>query len=143
MNRGWRQLADDENGRVTAFVVLITTACLLFAGLVLDGGLALSAKTRAIGQAEEAARAGAQELDLAAYRSGGAARLQPTAAISAAQRYLNSVGASGTVTVAGNTVNVSVTAHQPTQLLGLIGITDITVSGDGHAQPDQGDFGGP
>lgn len=143
MTGWWRTLVRDDEGRVTAFVVVITTACLLFAGLVLDGGLALSAKTRAIGQAEEAARAGAQELDLAAYRNSGVARLQPPAALSAAQRYLNSVGANGTVTVTGNTVNVSVTAHQRTQLLGLIGISELTVTGDGHAAPNQGPFGVP
>ena len=73
----WNAFARDERGRVTAFVVVITTACLLFAGLVLDGGLALAAKTKAIGQAQEAARAGAQALDLATYRANGKARLDP------------------------------------------------------------------
>lgn len=139
----WRGLIRDDNGRVTAFVALITAACLLFAGLVLDGGLALATKIQAIGQAEEAARAGAQELDLAAYRDTGTLRLQPAAAISAAQSYLNSVDANATVTVTGNSVNVSVTAREKTELLGLIGIHDITVSGDGHAQPNQGQLGVP
>jgi len=128
-------LLSDDQGRVTAFVVVITAACLMFAGLVLDGGLALGAKIRAISQAQEAARAGAQELDLAAYRNNGALRLLPAQAQDAAQRYLAAVGASGTATVNGNTVSVTVTAHQRTQLLGLIGIRDLTVSGDGSAQP--------
>lgn len=142
MTRHAHALAADERGRITAFVVIITTGCLLFAGLVLDGGLALAAKSRAIGQAQEAARAGAQELDLAAYRSGGAARLNPAAAHAAAQRYLNSIGATGTVTVGDSVVRVHVEGHQPTQLLGLIGIFDIDVSGDGQAHPDQGALGG-
>ncbi|GAA5120997.1 TadE/TadG family type IV pilus assembly protein [Haloechinothrix salitolerans] len=136
-----RSLAADERGQVTAFVVIITAACLLAAGLVLDGGLALSAKSRAIGQAQEAARAGAQELDLAAYRR-GTVRLNPAAARAAAQRYLHSVGASGTVTADVNLVRVRVDARQRTQLLGLVGIAEVTVSGRGQAHPDLGALGG-
>ncbi|NKQ55573.1 hypothetical protein HFP15_22060 [Amycolatopsis sp. K13G38] len=142
MRRRWRGLTADEQGRVTAFVVIIATACLLFAGLVLDGGLALAAKTRAIGQAQEAARAGAQELDLTAYRSGGPARLNPSAAQATAERYLASVGVTGTVSTTGDLVRVHVDGHQRTQLLNAVGITDITVSGDGQAHPDQGALGG-
>jgi Flp pilus assembly protein TadG len=135
MNRLRTNLLSDDQGRVTAFVVVITAACLMFAGLVLDGGLALGAKIRAISQAQEAARAGAQELDLTAYRNNGTLRLLPAQAHSAAQHYLAAVGATGTATVTGNTVSVTVTAHQHTQLLGLIGISDLTVSGTGSAQP--------
>lgn len=142
MTRRWRAFRVDEQGTVTAFVVLITSACLLFAGLVLDGGLALAAKTKAIGQAQEAARAGAQELDLAAYRASGITRLDPSAAHTTAQRYLVSVRARGTVTVDDSLVRVRVDARQHTQLLGLAGISEITVSGDGQAHPDQGALGG-
>lgn len=136
-----RRLARDEHGRVTAFVVVLTSGCLFFAGLVLDGGLALAAKIRAIAHAQEAARAGAQELDLATYRTTGEFRLDPGLAQSAAQRYLTAVGATGVVTIAGNTVQVTVTATEPTQLLGLLGISEITVIGYGQAEPDQGDPG--
>lgn len=142
MRRRWRAFADDEHGRVTAFVVIIATACLLFAGLVLDGGLALAAKTRTIGQAQEAARAGAQELDLTAYRNGSPARLNPSAARATAERYLASIGVTGTVSATGDVVRVHVDGHQRTQLLNAVGITDITVSGDGQAHPDQGALGG-
>lgn len=135
-------LVADERGRVTAFVVIITTGCLLFAGLVLDGGLALATKTTAIGQAQEAARAGAQQLDLAAYRAGVPARLNPVAARAAAQRYLDSVAAVGTVTASVTEVRVHVAAHQRTELLNLVGITDLAVSGDGQAHADLGAFGG-
>ncbi|WP_245783319.1 MULTISPECIES: pilus assembly protein TadG-related protein [Amycolatopsis] len=122
---------------MTAFVVIIVTACLILAGLVLDGGLALSTKARAIGQAEEAARAGAQELDLQAYRAGRGARLQPSAAAAAAYQYLRAAGANGTVTVSGNTVTVFVTAQSSTQLLGLVGVRGFTVTGSGRAEPEQ------
>lgn len=134
-----RRLARDEHGRVTAFIVVLTSGCLFFAGLVLDGGLALAAKTRAIAHAQEATRAGAQELDLATYRATGVFRLDPDLARVAAQHYLVAVGATGTVTVTGNTVQVTVTTTTPTQLLGLLGISEITVTGHGQAEPDQGD----
>lgn len=133
-----RQLHRDQSGRVTAFVIIMVTAILLFAGLVLDGGLALAAKVRAVGEAQEAARAGAQEIDLAAYRATGTLRLVPQQASAAARSYLAAAGHSGSVSVAGNTVNVTVTISQPTELLGLIGIGSITVTGSGQAQPQRG-----
>jgi hypothetical protein len=133
-----RRLRTDERGRVTAFVVVFVTAVLLFAGLVLDGGLALAAKVRAMGEAQEAARAGAQEIDLVAYRADGTVRLLPQQASAAAQRYLAAAGHTGAVSIAGTTISVSVTVSQPTQLLGLIGIGSITVTGSGQAQPQHG-----
>jgi hypothetical protein len=133
-----RQLREDQNGRVTAFVVTIVTTALLFAGLVLDGGLALATKIRAIGEAQEAARAGAQEIDLAAYRADGALRLVPQEATTAAYDYLATTGHTGTVSIMDNTVTVSITIDQSTQLLGLIGISSIVVTGTGQAEPQRG-----
>ena len=139
MNRQvWQRLHEDEQGRVTAFVITLVTAFLLFAGLVLDGGLALAAKIRALGEAQEAARAGAQEIDLAAYRADGAVRLAPQEASAAAHTYLTTAGHTGTVAVVGNKVNVTVTISQPTQLLGLVGVGSITVTATGHAEPQRG-----
>ncbi|GAB3474250.1 TadE/TadG family type IV pilus assembly protein [Amycolatopsis cihanbeyliensis] len=132
------RLHTDQDGRVTAFVVIIVTAILLFAGLVLDGGLALAAKIRALGEAQEAARAGAQEIDLAAYRTDGTLRLAPYQASAAARDYLAAAGRTGSVSVAGNTVNVTVTVSQSTQLLDLVGIGSITVTASGHAEPQRG-----
>jgi hypothetical protein len=133
-----RRLREDQNGQVTAFVVILVMAVLLFSGLVLDGGLALAAKVRAIGEAQEAARSGAQEIDLVAYRADGTLRLMPQQASTAAHNYLTAAGHTGTVSIVGNTVTVSVRIHQPTQLLGLIGIGSITVTGTGKAQPQRG-----
>ncbi len=136
--RAPHRLRADQDGRVTAFVVIIVTAVLLFAGLVLDGGLALAAKVRALGEAQEAARAGAQEIDLAAYRADGTLRLEPQQASAAARSYLAATGHTGTVSIAGNTVNVTVTVTQSTQLLNVIGLGSITVTATGQAQPQRG-----
>jgi hypothetical protein len=133
-----RRLRADEDGRVTAFVVVLVTAVIAFSGLVLDGGLALADKIRAIGEAQEAARAGAQAIDLSAYRASGTLRLVPTQATTLAQQYLAATGHGGTVSIADNTVTVTVTVSQSTQLLGFVGIGSITVTGTGQAQPQRG-----
>lgn len=137
-NAWLKRLHEDENGRVTAFVVVLVAAVIAFSGLVLDGGLALAGKIRAIGEAQEAARAGAQAIDLSVYRSSGALRLVPAQATILAHQYLAAAGHSGTVSIADNTVNVTVTVSQPTQLLGLIGIGSITATATGQAQPQRG-----
>lgn len=128
----------DDRGQVTAFIVIFTAAVVMFAGLVLDGGLALSAKVRAIDEAQEAARAGAQALDLAAYRRDGTVRLVPGQARTLAQRYLATTGDTCVVTVTVDTVTVTVTAHQRTQLLTVLGLHTLTVTGTGSAHPVRG-----
>lgn len=147
-----------DDGRVTAFTVVFTAAALLFGGLVLDGGLALAAKVRAVGEAQEAARAGAQAIDLGAYRANGTLRLQPDRAAALARGYLagtttSSNGADtgadpgAVVEVSGDAVTVTVTTSQSTRLLGLVGVHSIRVTGTGTAHPDRGlvagAWGGP
>jgi hypothetical protein len=131
----WRE---DDRGSVTGFIVTFVVGLLVLAGLALDGGLTLAASVRANGQAEAAARAGAQAIDLAAYREHGTLRLVEPEAAAAAHDYLDTVGANGTVTVTDNTVTVTVTGSQPTQLLGLIGIAALDVHGSSSARPDNG-----
>lgn len=129
----WR--ADD--GQVSAFVLAFTTGLLALTGLTLDGGLALSAKVRATGQAEAAARAGAQAIDLATYRDTGKLHLLPAHAGAYARAHLAAEHATGSVTVSDDTVTVTVTTTQPTQLLGLVGIGSLTVHGDASAHPQR------
>ena len=140
------RLGDRESGMVTAFVVIFTAALLLMAGLVLDGGLALSARVHAIDDAQAAARAGAQAIDIPTYRATGQITLDPTQATADAQRYLMAAGNTGTVAVNGNQVTVTVTIIQPTQILGLAGISHFTETGTGSATAEQGNnqiAGGP
>jgi hypothetical protein len=128
----------EDEGQVMAFLVIFTAAVVMFAGLLVDGGLALSAKVRAIDEAQESARAGAQALDLTAYREHGTVRLVPVQARTLAQRYLASTADTGTVTVTGDTITVTVTAHQHTQLLDLLGLRTVTVTATGSAHPVRG-----
>ena len=125
--------ARDERGQVTAFVVVITVALLALGGLVIDGGNALAAKRRAIDEADSAARAGAQALAAADYRGTGSLTPDPNAARQAALDYLARAGHTGQVTIQGDEVHVTVTIDEPTTLLGIVGIRDLTLTGSGQA----------
>ncbi|HUA96280.1 MAG TPA: pilus assembly protein TadG-related protein [Acidimicrobiales bacterium] len=131
------RLGESNSGMVTAFVVIFAVALLVMAGLVLDGGLALSAKVRAIDDAQAAARAGAQAINIPLYRSTGQITLDPAEARADVEQYLARAGQSGTVTVNGDQVMVTITVTQHTQLLSLAGIDHLTVSGSGTATAEQ------
>ncbi|OHV31610.1 hypothetical protein CC117_25690 [Parafrankia colletiae] len=124
-----------DAGTVTAFFVVLTVALLGVTGLVVDGGLALTRKSAAISLAAEAARAGAQALDLATYRTRGVIQLDPPAARRRAEQYLASADAQGIVTATAAAVTVQVTVRIPTQLLGIVGVDTLTVTGQGTAAP--------
>ncbi len=134
MTRRPRDDGQDE-GTVTVFVVILAAAFVMFGGLILDAGGALADKTTAMGIAQEAARAGAQRLDLTTYRSTGVVRLLPDDAAGAARAYLAQAGATGTTTVVDNTVTVTVTMDHDNQLLGIVGLRTLTVTGSGSAHP--------
>jgi len=123
---------------VTAFVVTLAAALILLAGLVLDGGLVLAAKRRAINEAEAAARAGAQQIAVGVYRAQGRFVLDPARARAAALSYLAATGDAGTVSVAGDRVVVTVRVTQPMQILGAAGLGPATVSGHGAATAERG-----
>ena len=135
-----RRVARDEAGQVAAFVAVFALALVFLAGLVVDGGAALAAKRRAMNEAEGAARAGAQALDLDAYRRGGTYTLDPDAARDAALSYLARTGhAEGAeVAVAGERVSVSVRFDQPMTILGAGGVGSVSVSGTGTARSVRG-----
>jgi hypothetical protein len=132
------RLGQGEDGMVTAFVVIFTLALLLMAGLVLDGGLSLAAKVQAIDDAQAAARAGAQAIDIPTYRASGQITLDASQASADAEHYLAAAGHTGTVVVNGDQVTVTVTITQPTQILDLAGIDHLTETGTGTATAEQG-----
>ena len=117
----------DDRGSVTAYTLILIVAVLAFAGLVLDGGLAVATKVSALSAAQSAARAGARELDLTALRAQGVIRLDPVAAGDAARAWLARTGLAGTVTVTADTVTVSVRTSRRTQLLQMVGVRSIPV----------------
>ncbi len=128
----------DERGQLTLFMVFATLAMLVLVSLVVDGGYVLAARRRAIDEANGAARAGAAALAPSAYRSRGDVVLDEAAAAAAAQDYLAATGHAGAVVVDDDRVSVRLSFAQPTALLRIIGIDDVTVSGRGEARSIRG-----
>lgn len=119
-----RRRLDDETGSVSAFVAVIAVSLIMVAGLVYDGGQVLAAQATARDLAANAARAGAQELDLDVLRTEGAARLDAERASFAALEYLRVSGVEGSVRVDGPTITV--TALVPAQMR-ILPVPDRTV----------------
>ncbi|WP_042424518.1 hypothetical protein [Streptacidiphilus anmyonensis] len=113
------------------FTAIVILACFAVLALVVDGGLKLQALAKADATAQEAARSGAQALDTGAALTGHGFQIQPQRAVTAAHAYLRSAGVSGTVTVNGNQVQVTVTTPYapPFPLIGPGSVT-----GHGSAQ---------
>jgi Flp pilus assembly protein TadG len=128
----------NEEGQVTAFVVVIVVALLAMAGLVIDGGSALAAKRRAINEADSAARAGSQALAISSYRATGRLRPDADAATSAARAYLARTGDSGDVVIRDDQVVVTVRTEQRMTVLGIVGIRTMTLTGVGQAHLTRG-----
>lgn len=129
--------AHRERGSVTAFVVVLAATFIILGGLIYDAGLAMAAKTSAIDEAQQAARAAAQALNPAALRNHTLVTT-PGRAESDAKAYIAAAGDTGTVAIDGDQITVHITHHQPTSILGLIGVGQISVTGDATAQIEQG-----
>ena len=127
-----------ERGSVTAFVTVFTVALLGVAGLVFDGGLILAAHSRAFNEAEAAARAGAQAVDVDSLRAGAGVQLDPSEAERRAIDYLTSIGREGTVEIEGDTVRVRLAFRQDLTILGAFGLGARTVEGEGVARSVRG-----
>jgi Flp pilus assembly protein TadG len=118
----------------TAVVVAALVAC---AGLAVDGGRILAARRQATAVAASAARRASQELAYAALADGRAA-IDPERATAAAEAYLASAGATGSVAASPEQVTVTVTVTASTVVLGAFGIGSRSVTATRSAAP----FGG-
>lgn len=105
-------------------------AFLLLLGLVVDGGNVINARLEAKRAAEQAARAGADELIGA--RSGNES-IDVTAAQARASDLLHRAGWTGTVRVHGTAVQVIVRGSSPNVFLGAVGFGSFPVSETGSA----------
>jgi Flp pilus assembly protein TadG len=123
---------------VTAVVVVSVAGLFLFAGLVIDGGLALANKVRAADTAQEAARAACQHIDLAYLRATHSLRLDDSAARTAAREQVAAVGDTARVTVTGDKTQVTVTHVQKTQVLSLVGLKTLTTTASATAHIERG-----
>ncbi|MET7456248.1 pilus assembly protein TadG-related protein [Streptomyces sp. NPDC005574] len=130
----WSARCDDRGG-VTVFVAVCVFALIGIIGVAVDGGSTMRAIERADYIAGEAARAGGQAIDPAEAINGTAIVVDPQAAQAAAQAYLRSAGATGTVSVSsdGKTLTVHVTGTYDTKFLSAVGIGSLSVTGQAAA----------
>ncbi|GAB3863132.1 hypothetical protein GCM10028801_30030 [Nocardioides maradonensis] len=137
-----------QRGSITPFVVIIAFAVLLLAGLVVDGGAQMNAHGRAIAYAQEAARAGAQGLDLQDPRLdldfNLAEKLANTYCAEAKAKDARLVACDATVievadkTSTHKAVEVHTTVTVPTILLNMMGFPSLSASGTALASPMPG-----
>lgn len=143
-----RSGTDADAGSVSIMFVALFAGAIVLAGLLVDASRVLAANADASDLAGKAARAGAQEVDLASLRTstgtGTGARtgsgsgagtgtatdavLDRAAAEMAARSYLDRHGLDGTVTATENTVTVTVHLRITYTLLALSGTAGETVT---------------
>jgi Flp pilus assembly protein TadG len=109
----------NQRGSLSALTVCIVLSALTLVGLVFDGGSSVNEYTRLSDIAENAARAGAQEVT--GVRAGDL-RIDARHAIATSQTYLQSHGVRGRVEITENSVLVEVTGTHRFQILGIIGL---------------------
>ncbi|WP_131739758.1 TadE/TadG family type IV pilus assembly protein [Actinomadura roseirufa] len=131
-----------DRGSVALYVVLFTPVVFMLAGLLVDGGLAIHARQRAADMAEQAARAGANEIDTDALRATGEPAVQPERARAAACDLLASYGdqvAKSSCDADAREVAVTVEIRVRPQLLGIIpGFGDFVMTSTATAHPVTG-----
>lgn len=142
----WRALVgarSHERGSATIFVVGLAVVLFAGAGLAIDGGRAINARDKATDVAEQAARAGADQLDTAALRDDGTVVLDQGAARTRADTFVTEAGYAPNTSFdnATDTVTVRASMTYRTAILGIIGINSIDVSGFASARPDTGTNG--
>jgi Putative Flp pilus-assembly TadE/G-like len=138
-----------DDGSIAPAVPAIALILLLLGGLVLDASRLLNLRGRALAYAEEAARAGAGALQ---PRPDGFLRVDPLAARSRVEEYCDIARDGGSVRecqflgveAPGGTdtrplaVRVRVQMSERATLLGIVGLSDLTATGEARARPVEG-----
>ncbi|HET8892918.1 MAG TPA: pilus assembly protein TadG-related protein [Gaiellaceae bacterium] len=135
MNRALPTRFGGERGSVLITGLLLTLALLMVLGTAVDIGHAFIIRRDLSSLADNAALAGAQQLDQRAIHEGRLA-LDPQQAQAAALSTMS--GEPGVQVQADATpadVHVQVTRRFPTILLRLVGLADLTVSAQADAAP--------
>ncbi|MFD9686796.1 pilus assembly protein TadG-related protein [Kitasatospora sp. NPDC059088] len=135
--RAARRRGDEGSGAL--YLIFGAMLCLLLAGFVVDGGLAIHQRERAADIAEQAARYAANQVDPAALRANGTVSVPANPACTGyANDFASRSGATASCTSAGgNTVTVQVQLTYEPILLRLLGQASITVRASATAQAVQ------
>ncbi|WP_328463536.1 hypothetical protein OHA21_38185 [Actinoplanes sp. NBC_00393] len=135
LRRRYALASADDRGAAAVMLLFIGMIAIVAAAGLLGGGAVFAARSHGYDLAHAAARAGAQQIDTAAYRTDGTLRLDPARAAQAAKQFLAAGGATGTVQVTAAQITVTATSRQATPMLDMFGITTITVTSTASATP--------
>jgi len=125
----------DERGSITVWLAFASFVMVFLVGLAVDLGGQVHAHERAHDLAAQAARAGGEEVEGGAAVQGRDLVVDRAAARTAARRYLDAAGVSGTVAITnGNTITVTVHDSYNPRFLGVIGISSLDVTGTATAR---------
>ncbi len=128
-----------ERGSASIFTIGMAIVLLVCAGLVVDGGLAINARMRVADDAEQAARVGADSIDIAQLRDSGTLVVDEGLARDRAASYLRGRGYSNgqyRIDVNGNAVEVAVQDIADTSLLKLVNINSYEVNAAATSVPE-------
>jgi Flp pilus assembly protein TadG len=126
-----------DDGSLAPAIAVLGVSLLLLAGLVSDGARVLAAHARATAVAEEAARAGAQQIDTTS--ADAQPRVLPELARASVIAYCDTAGTLCSVLDADSRhVVVRATVALPPGLLGLVHPAQFAVSGTANARPVAG-----
>lgn len=128
-------------GALSPAVAILAVMIFTLAGLVIDGGRQLGARSRAVGYAQEAARVGAAAIQL----NNAEAKIDTTKAATAISGFCAQVKSNdpavtscAPTTLTDEEVDISVSIANKTTFLGLIGKQSLKAIGTGQAHAEQG-----
>ncbi|MBF8186701.1 flp pilus-assembly TadE/G-like family protein [Nonomuraea sp. K274] len=126
---------------MSVFTVLFSVVVFLLAGLLVDGGAAINARLRAADVAEQAARAGADQIDVDHLRATGETRLLGEDGVCArADEIVTAQGgddvARGQCAVDGEQVTVTVSVRWEAFFLSAVGFPGAEMLGEASAAPE-------
>ncbi len=124
-----------ERGSVLITGLLLTLALLMVLGAAVDIGHAFIVRRDLSSLADNAALAGAQQLDQQAIHQGQLALDPQHAQAAALSAVSGETGIEAQAVATPTQVRVKVTRRFPTILLRLVGLSDLTVSAQANAAP--------
>ncbi len=131
-----------DRGTISLFTAIFALFVIMLAGLLVDGGLAISARERAADIAEQAARAGADDIDVEALRRTGEPTVNTATACEKARQLADGYGDQLTGWGCAPTpdqVSVTITITVQPQLLNIVpGLGAFTMTSTATAHPERG-----
>jgi hypothetical protein len=131
-----------DQGTVAMFTAIFALFVILLAGLLVDGGLAIHARERAADIAEQAARAGADDIDIARLRETGEPKINTGTACGTARGLADDYTDQIDAWQCGATedeVQVTITIPVQPQLLNILpGLGEFRMTSTASAHPERG-----